>query len=706
MIGNLKILKTFMCMTLIGVLLLTPVFLPMHASAKTSTALPKINKATFTKYDIDVSKINRVWSIGNLVCTWDEKETKYYGPSGKLIKTFSGDTSMVYGILEDTYVKENDGEYTYLDTYINGTKYDAAKNGWSDFIWVENCIINIKTGLVIDDYRFEGIYGTSLFVATSDFIDGVAPIRVDGKYGVMTDTGKIIVKPTYESCYVISGGYSILENSEGKWAYVDRNGEMSDFKFIDIRDGGQSGLLVGSIEKTYLYDTSKAQEVLDLYEKVLINHGKEYSLCHNLPNCSVDLGDFSNGYAHAVIKYYYVSPTSFDLNTYTAFDGYLDQFGNKKIDFADHASEDTAIVKEVAKLIGLDLDTISMPVSIDLSAKPEVNHSTCYKYGLMIANSQLISGSMTNSYDVNDVSDISADYGQGYALYDKSGHKLMTFYSSKYKKVEVIDTDLVAAQTTDDILKLVSKTGAAKLSITGCSRYEVERSQSGSAIVKIFQRLDSSAKETVGLYYEETGYYTGQYDGYPQKLANGTDDYIFNMYDIEGYMVVNKKKVIIPKTECWEIRPTHQGYIVINNTSKQSQYKLTFYTASGTKKNTVVSGPYYISSVAYGTTADRYTDTSVILDGKYYDGLGNRIGKTTFFNEENYINHGFALVHHKDGAENAYGIMSSAGKMVTGYIFSSKYGMYVLKGEKIINKYGSLIVCYKNKIYRFHSTID
>jgi hypothetical protein len=609
----------------------------------------------------------------------------------------------VYGILKDTYVKENDGEETFLDTYIDGTKYDAANDGWSDFVWVENCIINIKTGLVIDDYSFEGIYGTSLFVETSDFIDGVAPIRVDGKYGVMTDTGKIIVKPAYESCFVISGGYSILQNSDGKWAYVDRNGEMSDFKFTDIRDGGQSGLLIGSIEKTYLYDTTKAQEVLDLYEKVLINQGNEYSLCLNLPNCSVDLGNFSNGYAHAVIKYYYVSPTTFDLKTYKAFDGYLDQLGNKRIDFADHATEDTAIVKEAAQLIGLDFDTIPMPVSIDTSAKPEVDHSTYYKYGLMIANSQLISGSMPNSYDVNDVSNISADYARGYVLYDKSGNKLMTFYSSKYKNVKVIDTDLVAAQTTDDILKLVSRTGAEKLSITGCSRYEVERSQTGSAIVRIFQQLNSSSKETVGLYYEETGFYTGQFDGYPQKFANGTDDYIFKMYDIDGFMVVSKKKIIIPKTECWEIRPANQGYIVINDTTKQSQYKLTFYSASGVKKNTVISGPYYISSVAYGTTADRYTDASVILDGKYYDGLGNRIGKATFFNEDNYMNHGYALVRYNDGGENVYGIMSSAGKMVAGYIFTSKSCMYGVKGEKIINKYGSLIVCYKNKIYRFHS---
>ena len=703
MIRILRSAKPFLCMALTAAMLLTSVFLPMHVGAATSSSLPNISKATFTKYDINISKINRVWSLGNLVCTWDGKETRYYGPSGNLIKTFAGDTSSVYGILEDTYVKENEGEDTYLDTYINEGKYDAAKDGWSDFIWVENCIINIKTGLVIDDYVFEGIYGTSLFVETSDFIDGVAPIRVDGKYGVITDTGKIIVKPMYQSCFVISGGYSILENSEGKWAYVDRNGAMSDFKFVDIRDGGQSGLLIGSIEKTYLYDTSKAQEVLDLYEKVLINHGKEYSLCNNLPNCSVDLGNFSNGYAHAVIKYYYVSPTSFDLNVYTAFDGYLDQFGNKKIDFADHALEDSAILKEVVQWMGLDLDAISMPLSIDVSTKPEVDHSTYYKYGLMIANFQLMSASMENAYDVNDVSNISADYGRGYALYDKSGNKLMTFYSSKYKNVEVLDTDLVAAMTTDNILKLVSKTGATKRSITGCSRYEVERSQSGSAIVKIFQQLDSSAKETVGLYYEETGYYTGQYDGYPQKLSSGTDDYIFRMYDIDGYMVVSKKKVIIPKTECWEIRPTNQGYIVVKNTTKQSQYMLTFYNASGTKKNTVLCGPYYISSVAYGTTYDRYTDTSVILDGRYYDGVGNRLSKTTFFNQDNYINHGFALVQHKDGAKNLYGIMSSSGKMVTGYIFTSNSVMYRVRSDKIINKYGSLIVCYKNKIYRFHS---
>lgn len=703
MIRSLNRVKPFLCRILIGVIFLTSVFLPIHTSAASSSTLPKKSKATFTKYDIDISKINRVWCIGNLVCTWDGKITKYYGPSGNLIKTFTGDASMVYGILEDTYVKENEGEETYRDTYINGTKYDAAEDGWSDFVWVENCIINIKTGLVIDDYRFEGIYGTSLFVETSDFIDGVAPIRVEGKYGVMTDTGKIIVKPMYETCYIISGGYSILENSEGKWAYADRNGKMSDFKFTDIRDGGQSGILIGSIEKTYLYDTSKTQEVLDLYEKVLINHGKEYSLCSNLPNCSVDLGNFSNGYAHAVIKYYYVSPTSFDLKVYTAFDGYLDQLGNKKIDFADHDSEDTAIVKELVQLKGFDFGIISSLVSVDLSAKPEVDHSTYYKYGLMVANCQQISTSMPNPYDVNDITDISADYGQGYAVYDKSGKKLMTFYSSKYKKVEAIDTDLVAAQTTDDVLKLVSKSGATKLSITGCSRYEVERSQTGSAIVRVFQRLDSSAKETMGLYYEETGFYTGQYDGFPQKFANGTDDYIFKMYDIDGYMVVSKKKVIIPKTACLAILPTNQGYLVINDTTKQSQYKLTFYNESGTKKNTVVSGPYYISSVAYGTTADRYTDTSVILDGKYYDGLGNRIGKATFYNEENYMNHGFALVRHKDGTKNAYGIMSRTGEMVTGYVFTSNSVMYGRQGERMINKYGSLIVCYKNKIYRFHS---
>lgn len=719
MIRIYKSLRIGFCVILAGVIFLSAAFAPVSLSKAASSSLPKISGATFTKYEIDASKVSRVWSLGNLVCTWDGKNTRYYGPAGTLIKTFTGDASSVYSILEDTYVRENDGEEKYSDTYVNGTKYDAAKDGLSDFVWVENCIINIRTGKVLDKYTFEGIYGVSLAVATTDFIDGVAPIRVGGRYGVMTDAGKIIVEPKYESCFVISGGYSILENSEGKWAYADKNGTMSEFKFTELMDGGLSGVLIGSIEKTYLYDTSKAQEVLNLHEKVLINHGKEYSLCLNLPNCSVDLGNYSNGYAHAIIKYYYVSPTSFELKTYTAFDGYFDQYGNKKIDFTDHSSEDTAIMNEVADRFGVDISTISMPVSIDLQTKPEVNNSTYYKYGMMLADSKLASASMLETSNLSEnmpdtsnltenepaENDVSIDYAAGYALYDKSGKKLMTFYSADYNKVEVIDTDLLAAQTTEGIFKLISKTGAAKLSVSNCSRYEVERSETGHAIVRIFQRLDSSSsRETTGLYYEETGYYTGQYDGYPSKVASGNDDYIFKMHDIDGYMVVSKKKIIVSKTECAYIRPTLNGYVVINNTAKNNQYKLTFYTASGAKQNTVTSGPYYISSVPYGATADRYTDSSIILDGKYYDGLGNRIGESIFFNEPNYINHGFALVGYQDSSKNAYGILSAAGKMVTGYIFTSKNSMYGMQSEKIPNKYGSLLVCYQNRIYRFHST--
>lgn len=63
-------------------------------------------------------------------------------------------------------------------------------------------------------------------VAAQEYIsDSWFPVQVDGKYGFIDRTGKIVIEPTFESVGIFAEGLADAK-SGGKWGLIDRTGKL------------------------------------------------------------------------------------------------------------------------------------------------------------------------------------------------------------------------------------------------------------------------------------------------------------------------------------------------------------------------------------------------------------------------------------------------------------------------------------------------
>lgn len=90
-----------------------------------------------------------------------------------------------------------------------------------------------KDGALLTDYIFDfeenGImamklkYGDDIFSLWSDFWEGLAVVVIDGKYGFMDKTGKMVLSAQYECASPFSEGLAAVQGEKG-WYYINRKG--------------------------------------------------------------------------------------------------------------------------------------------------------------------------------------------------------------------------------------------------------------------------------------------------------------------------------------------------------------------------------------------------------------------------------------------------------------------------------------------------
>jgi hypothetical protein len=54
--------------------------------------------------------------------------------------------------------------------------------------------------------------------------EGMAAVRVDGKYGYLDAAGKVVVEPKYEFTWRFAGGYAAVKYN-GKYGFIDKTGK-------------------------------------------------------------------------------------------------------------------------------------------------------------------------------------------------------------------------------------------------------------------------------------------------------------------------------------------------------------------------------------------------------------------------------------------------------------------------------------------------
>lgn len=64
------------------------------------------------------------------------------------------------------------------------------------------------------------------FEEADSFVDGLALIKLEGKYGYIDKSGKLVIKPQFGEAYSFSEGLALVK-IQGSNGYINRNGNLA-----------------------------------------------------------------------------------------------------------------------------------------------------------------------------------------------------------------------------------------------------------------------------------------------------------------------------------------------------------------------------------------------------------------------------------------------------------------------------------------------
>jgi hypothetical protein len=187
-------------------------------------------------------------------------------------------------------------------------------------------------------HQFERNYG---------FSEGLAYIVVNGKWGFINKTGKVIIKPQFDDAGCFREGLAPVEKN-GKWGYIDKKGNLAvDFKWDWGWDFYENRALVMLADKWGYIDTKGAiviepqfdvassfseglakvgirterKKAIENFDWGYIDKQGKWIIKQGIAPVYHPVGDFNNGLAHVhILKGYYG-------NNVIAEDGYIDKSG-------------------------------------------------------------------------------------------------------------------------------------------------------------------------------------------------------------------------------------------------------------------------------------------------------------------------------------------------------------------------------------------
>ncbi len=77
-----------------------------------------------------------------------------------------------------------------------------------------------KTGIIVINPQFEG---------AGPFSDGLAAVRIGGKWGYIDQTGRYVINPQFDDAESFSDGLAVVrigDDTTGKWGYIDQTGRI------------------------------------------------------------------------------------------------------------------------------------------------------------------------------------------------------------------------------------------------------------------------------------------------------------------------------------------------------------------------------------------------------------------------------------------------------------------------------------------------
>ena len=111
-----------------------------------------------------------------------------------------------------------------------------------------------KTGDVVIPFKYDEAY---------NFSEGLAVVKLNGKYGFIDKSGKEVVPPKYENGGSFSEGLAVVELN-GKWGFIDKSGkEVVPPKYEDVRYFSE-GLAIVELNGKWGFVDKSGKEVVPL----------------------------------------------------------------------------------------------------------------------------------------------------------------------------------------------------------------------------------------------------------------------------------------------------------------------------------------------------------------------------------------------------------------------------------------------------------
>lgn len=133
-----------------------------------------------------------------------------------------------YGYIDKTGNYVLSPRYGYIDDSTRHLGYGPVDDSYVIICgeWGRYGFFNIKTKEVIDPQ----------FNEVGCFANGLAPVRLNDKWGYIDKGGKFVIKPQFEyASPFFDDGYAYVKNSEGKYGIINSKGELViSYQFDDV----------------------------------------------------------------------------------------------------------------------------------------------------------------------------------------------------------------------------------------------------------------------------------------------------------------------------------------------------------------------------------------------------------------------------------------------------------------------------------------
>lgn len=222
-------------------------------------------------YSVKTTPYEKIVPSGSnlIMAAWNGNKWNYIGEDGRIKFDGEYDKATSFGDAGYAVVNVGGNYYTIND---EGAKYGIDENNVSDVFAVSgNHVLACKDGKYsYYNYDFECVASGHQYEQITSNACGVAAVKQDGKWGIITDSGKKVTDFIYEDVAVNSLGSAFAGNvamfkQDGRWYMIGTDGKkISDNSFAGAKapESGQY-IAVASDDGKWGFVNSACERVID-----------------------------------------------------------------------------------------------------------------------------------------------------------------------------------------------------------------------------------------------------------------------------------------------------------------------------------------------------------------------------------------------------------------------------------------------------------